>query len=67
MTEIIPLPIKKTDALELYKPLRNFIKNQYGETVAKEYESPLQNIQQMRNEIRNLQEGSEASKDLILK
>jgi programmed cell death 6-interacting protein len=65
--EVLPIEQKKTDALDIYKPLKQFLTKNYGNDVAKEYENTLQNIQQKRNELRNLQDKSEASRDLLLK
>src|SRR4051794_33331545 len=65
--EIQQLKMKKTDSVDLVKPLKQFVTKQYGEGVAREYETSLQNLQQKRNQLLNLQERSEGSKDLCLK
>ncbi|KAL0481918.1 vacuolar protein sorting protein VPS31 [Acrasis kona] len=65
--EIQQLKMKRTDAVEIAKPLKEFIARQYGEPVANEYNSSLQNFQQKRAAMLNLQERSEGSKDNCLK
>ncbi|KAL9643937.1 hypothetical protein ABK040_005406 [Willaertia magna] len=65
--EIKALAPKKTDALDFIKPLTKFIKTQYGEHVIRDYEAPITALQQRRNELRNLQEKSEGSRDLCIR
>lgn len=65
--EIKTLLTKKTDHLDLVKPLSKFISIQYGENILRDYETPIAAIQQRRNEMRNLQERSEGSRDLCIR
>eukprot|EP00761_Pharyngomonas_kirbyi_P011680 gb/GECH01011706.1/.p1 GENE.gb/GECH01011706.1/~~gb/GECH01011706.1/.p1 ORF type:complete len:838 (+),score=236.32 gb/GECH01011706.1/:1-2514(+) len=67
MADIFALLQKKSDSTDVYKHLRRYIKKQYGEHEAKEYEQSLQDIQQLRDEVRNLQDRSEGSKATLLK
>lgn len=65
--EIKSLQTKKTDQLDLTKALTKFITTQYGESTLREYETPISALQQRRNEMRNLQEKSEGSRDLCIR
>jgi len=59
---------KKTDALDLMKPLSKYLtSHQDGSQKLKQHQEHLNSIQQHRNEMRNLQDRSEGSRDLCLK
>jgi len=58
---------KKTDKLELVKPLQTYIRNHYTSEAAQEHQEALNNLQQMREDVRNLQEKNEQVKDILLK
>jgi hypothetical protein len=65
--EVQLLKMKRTDAVDLVKPLKGFLAKQYGENVSREYDTSLSNLQQKRSQLLNLQERSEGSRDLCLK
>lgn len=65
--KLFDLEQKKTDSIDLFKPLKTYIERQYGASVAKDFDTPTQNIHQRRNELRNLQDRNEASRDHVLR
>eukprot|EP01027_Heterolobosea_sp_BB2_P005128 GEZU01007877.1.p2 GENE.GEZU01007877.1~~GEZU01007877.1.p2 ORF type:complete len:743 (-),score=242.94 GEZU01007877.1:2331-4559(-) len=67
MTEILALFQKRTDYLDLSAHLRRYVAKTYGEHEAKEYDSVFGSIQRLRDEVRNLQDRNETSRDVLLK
>ena len=65
--DILALYQKKVDPLEIRDSLTKYIVRQYGENVAKDYETVLGAVQQLRNEIKNLEDRKEPSRDVLLK
>lgn len=66
--DIKTLSQKKTDQVDLLTPLSKFLTNlQDGQQKVKQHQESLNIIQQHRNELRNLQDRSEGSRDLCLR
>jgi BRO1-like domain len=58
---------KKTEKVDLIKPLSTYIKTQYSEKVGNDHTEVLNNLQQLREDVRNSQDKSDAIKELLLK
>lgn len=66
-TEILPFKQKKTESLYMFKSLYNYISAQYGKPAAESHKAVLNQIQQEREEILNLQDGSEGGRLHLIK
>ncbi|GAQ78280.1 Endosomal targeting BRO1-like domain-containing protein [Klebsormidium nitens] len=58
---------KKTQAFDLYKPLRNYIVHHYSEREAQDAEDDLRAVQEMRLQVVAAQDALEARRDLLQK
>lgn len=58
---------KKTDKVDLLKPLQDYIRNHYNGDAAQDHNEPLSFLNQLREDVRNIQDKNEATRDLILK
>ena len=67
MADFLSLLQKKTDAVDISKQLRKFIAKQYGEHEAKTYDSLLLEFQQLRDEVKNLQDRADSSREVLLR
>lgn len=56
---------KKTNSVDLYRPLRQYIVQHYSEREAVDNEEDLQIVQQMRNEVEKASDSLEARRDLL--
>ncbi|KAI5065951.1 hypothetical protein GOP47_0018575 [Adiantum capillus-veneris] len=56
---------KKTNSVDLYKPLRQYLAQHYSEAEAVDNEDDLLTIQQMRNEIEKMMDSPDARRDLL--
>lgn len=64
---MLSLERKKSDKVDLFKPLQQFIRNQYSQDAAQDHEDALNQLQQMREDVRNIQDKNDATRDLILR
>eukprot|EP01119_Soliformovum_irregulare_P009995 TRINITY_DN2416_c0_g1_i1.p1 TRINITY_DN2416_c0_g1~~TRINITY_DN2416_c0_g1_i1.p1 ORF type:complete len:831 (-),score=256.75 TRINITY_DN2416_c0_g1_i1:39-2456(-) len=62
---MLPLERRKTEKVDIAKPLEAFIKNQYSAQAAQDHLEALNNFQQMREDVRNIQDRNDATKDLL--
>jgi len=58
---------RKTEKVDLLKPLQDYIRNHYNADAVQDHQEALQNLQQLREDVRNIQDKNEATRDLILK
>lgn len=58
---------KKTDKVEIFKPLYDYIRNQYGAEAAADHQEALNNVQQLREDVRNIQDKTETARDILLR
>eukprot|EP01114_Cavostelium_apophysatum_P013019 TRINITY_DN3067_c0_g1_i3.p1 TRINITY_DN3067_c0_g1~~TRINITY_DN3067_c0_g1_i3.p1 ORF type:complete len:562 (-),score=185.11 TRINITY_DN3067_c0_g1_i3:92-1777(-) len=58
---------KKTDKVDLVRPLQDYIRNHYSGDAAQDHLEALNNLQQLREDVRNIQDKNEATRDLLLK
>ncbi len=58
---------KKTEKVDLFKPLQQFVRNQYSAQAAEDYHEALDNVQQLREDVRNIQDKNEVTKELIVR
>jgi hypothetical protein len=58
---------KKTDKVDWVKPLQQFIRNSYSAQIAQDYQEALNGLQQLREDVRNVQDRNDAAKDLLLR
>jgi hypothetical protein len=56
---------KKTDKLDLGKPLQQYVRNQYSAQAAQDLEEAFNNVQQLREDMRNIQDKNDATRDLL--
>lgn len=56
---------KKTNPVDLYRPLRQYLVNHYSEREAVDNEEDLQTVQQMRSEIQKATDSLEGRRDLL--
>ncbi len=56
---------KKTDKVDLLKPLQQYLNSNYHSDIAREYDQVLQNIQQLREDMRNIQDKNESARDMV--
>ncbi len=64
---MLPLERKKTEKVDIANPIETFIKNQYSAQAAQDHIEALSNFQQMREDVRNLQDKNEATRDLMFR
>lgn len=58
---------KRTDKVDLYKPLEQFIRNQYSADALQDHQEALNQVQQLREDVRNLQDKNDVTRDLLFK
>lgn len=58
---------KKTDKIDLLKPIQKYIRSTYDEKTLADHAQALTQLQQMREEVRNLQDKNDASKDILMR
>ncbi|KAF2070314.1 hypothetical protein CYY_008367 [Polysphondylium violaceum] len=58
---------KRTDKIDIVKPLTKYIKEQFSKSEADAHETAIQTLNSMREDIRNLQDKTETSKDMLWK
>ncbi|GAM29306.1 hypothetical protein SAMD00019534_124820 [Acytostelium subglobosum LB1] len=56
---------KRTDKVDFVKPLTKYIKDHFSKEEASNHESQLNALQQLREDVRNLQDKTDTSKDLL--
>eukprot|EP01132_Coremiostelium_polycephalum_P004270 gene4270-5343_t len=56
---------KRTEKVDLIKPLKKYIKDQFGSEEANNHDSQIHALNQLRDDIRNLQDKTDTSKDMI--
>lgn len=64
---MIGIPLKKTDKVDFVDPLESFIKNSFGEDVLKGHREAVQELQQLREDLRLTQDKSDNTSKLYLK
>lgn len=58
---------KKTDKVDLIKPIQKYISTQYSDKASNDHNDALNNLNQLREDIRNAIDKSDVVKDLLLK
>lgn len=58
---------KKTEKIDYVKPLQTYIRNHYTSEAAQEHQEAINNLQQLREDVRNIADKNEVVKDLLLK
>ncbi|GAM20512.1 hypothetical protein SAMD00019534_036870, partial [Acytostelium subglobosum LB1] len=58
---------KKSDKVDLAKPLVKYIQDHFGRQESDDHEQPLNNLQQLREDVRNIQDKTDTSKELLWK
>jgi len=67
MSVFLHVERKRTDKIDLVKPLTKFIKNNYGDQDYKNNKDALDVVQQLREDVRKIQDRSDTSKDLVFR
>eukprot|EP01088_Endostelium_zonatum_P017951 TRINITY_DN5569_c3_g2_i1.p1 TRINITY_DN5569_c3_g2~~TRINITY_DN5569_c3_g2_i1.p1 ORF type:complete len:397 (+),score=100.88 TRINITY_DN5569_c3_g2_i1:163-1353(+) len=64
---MLSLPSKETEKLDLVKPLKTFLSSKFSPDVVFQHEDALEQLQRLREEIRNIKDKNEYNLDSLLK
>eukprot|EP00727_Mastigamoeba_balamuthi_P012463 m51a1_g784 hypothetical protein (833) ;mRNA; f:621190-624073 len=67
MSALLFIEKKRSERVELARPMLKFLSASYDEASAREFEHPLHDLQQLREDVRNSADKSDATKDLHLR
>lgn len=58
---------KKTDKVDLVKPIQQYVRNQYSAQAVSDHTEAFNYLQQLREDTRNLQDKNDATKELLVR